>query len=377
MCAGTIAYLTAQMLKPDIIDLLWDWKVVLAILIGGSLLGAVSWYLTGVIMRWVAGLFGGQASATELRAVFAWGLLPNIVATIVAVLAVVIAEELGGVDVAQSPAFLAVLVICLLLVSLYALVLICLMYGRVERFGFWRTVVSYLVVAYGGSLLLVLFLAIVIRTFLFQPFSIPSGSNVPTLVVGDYMFVTKYAYGYSRYSFPFAPPLFEGRIFSSEPQRGDVVVFRLPKDNMTDYVKRLVGLPGDRIQVSKGVLIINDQPVPRERLADTTTDSCGARGETVKQWRETLPNGVSYVVLDCVDNGFYDNTPVYTVPADSFFMMGDNRDNSTDSRVLSSFGYISRDDLIGRVGMIFFSVAPRTFDTKAFLRFDRIGMMVR
>src|SRR6266478_6359645 len=181
-----------------------------------------------------------------------------------------------------------------------------------------------------------LLIALVIRTFLFQPFNIPSGSMKATLLVGDYLFVSKYSYGYSHYSLPFSPPLFSGRIWGSPPDRGDVVVFRLPKDDSTDYIKRVIGLPGDRIQMIEGLLHINGQPVKRER--------------------ETLPNGVSYTTLDLVDNGFYDNTPVYQVPDGHYFMMGDNRDNSTDSRVLSQVGYVPFENIVGRAQIIFFSI---------------------
>jgi signal peptidase I len=205
-----------------------------------------------------------------------------------------------------------------------------------------------------------LLIALVIRTFLFQPFNIPSGSMKATLLVGDYLFVSKYSYGYSHYSIPFSPPLFSGRIFGSEPARGDVVVFRLPKDDSTDYIKRVIGLPGDHIQMKEGLLYINDKPIERERMSDFVgEDPCGSSEATarVKRWKETLPNGVSYESLDCVDNGFYDNTIVYTVPPGNFFMMGDNRDNSTDSRVQSAVGYVPFENLIGRAQMIFFSIA--------------------
>jgi signal peptidase I len=186
-----------------------------------------------------------------------------------------------------------------------------------------------------------LLIALVIRTFLFQPFNIPSGSMKATLLVGDYLFVSKYSYGYSHYSLPLSPPLFSGRIFGSEPARGDIVVFR------------------DRIQMKEGLLYINEKPVVRERLSDFIgEDPCGSDATArVKRWKETLPNGVSYESLDCVDNGFYDNTIAYTVPPGHFFMMGDNRDNSTDSRVLSAVGYVPFENIVGRAQMIFFSIA--------------------
>jgi signal peptidase I len=202
-----------------------------------------------------------------------------------------------------------------------------------------------------------LLIAFVIRTLLFQPFNIPSGSMKGTLLVGDYLFVSKYSYGYSRYSVPATPPLpplFSGRIFASRPARGDVVVFRLPKDDSTDYIKRVIGLPGDRIRMINGVLHINGEPVKRERVSDFVDDENG--GERVRRWRETLPNGVTYETLDLQDNGTLDNTDEYVVPANHYFMMGDNRDNSTDSRVLSAVGYVPFENLIGKAQIVFFSI---------------------
>jgi signal peptidase I len=225
-------------------------------------------------------------------------------------------------------------------------------------------------------------IAILIRTFLFQPFNIPSGSMKETLLVGDYLFVSKFSYGYSRFSLPFAPPLFDGRILGSTPNRGDVVVFKLPRDESTDYIKRVIGLPGDEIQMIDGVLHINGQAVKREDAGYWMDDEGGGRVERVKRWTETLPNGVSYYTLDLVDNGFYDNTPVYKVPADHYFMMGDNRDNSTDSRVLSQVGYVPYENLIGRAQIIFFSVkegdaAWQFWKWPWTVRWDRLFSFVR
>ena len=203
-----------------------------------------------------------------------------------------------------------------------------------------------------------LIIALVIRTFLFQPFNIPSGSMMATLLIGDYLFVSKYTYGYSRYSFPFSPPLFTGRdpLLGKGPQRGDVVVFRLPRDDSTDYIKRVIGLPGDRIQLVDGILNINGTPIKRERAEDFVGTEDGPGIKRIKRWKETLPNGVVYYTLDLVDNSFYDNTPAYLVPPNHYFMMGDNRDNSTDSRVLSQVGYVPIDNIVGRAEIIFFSV---------------------
>jgi len=198
-----------------------------------------------------------------------------------------------------------------------------------------------------------LLIAFVIRTFLFQPFNIPSGSMENTLLVGDYLFVEKYVYGYSRYSFPWGLMPFSGRVFGSEPKRGDVVVFKLPSDNSTDFIKRVVGLPGDRIQMLNGQLYINDKPVPKVRGADWV-ETIDGYTRHVPRYRETLPGGKSYYVLDSVPDGPGDNTDVFVVPPGHYFMMGDNRDNSADSR--TEVGYVPAQNLVGKAELIFFSV---------------------
>jgi len=192
-------------------------------------------------------------------------------------------------------------------------------------------------------------IALVIRTFAFEPFSIPSGSMIPTLLVGDYLFVSKYTYGYSQYSLPFSPPLFDGRVLGDAPERGDVAVFKLPSDNQTDYIKRVIGLPGDRIQVRGGILHINGEPVGREKLREIKVGNAG-----ITIYRETLPNGVSHLIRERSDREWYDNTPVFRVPRGHYFMMGDNRDSSQDSRT-EKVGYVPFENFVGRAEFLFFS----------------------
>ncbi|WP_375670920.1 signal peptidase I [Bartonella sp. SD1336NMGDW] len=216
-----------------------------------------------------------------------------------------------------------------------------------EKKGGVREFISVLIQA--------LLLAAVIRTLFFQPFSIPSGSMRPTLLVGDYLFVSKYAYGYSHFSIPFSPPLFSGRIWASQPQRGDVVVFRLPSNPKIDYIKRVVGLPGDRIQVRQSILYINDEAVSRHFMGEIDNSDITEVNYPVEVYRETMPNGVSYDTLDLAFIPKVDDTKVFEVPQEHYFMMGDNRDNSDDSRL--DVGYVPEENLIGRASVIFFSIS--------------------
>ncbi|MBB4955814.1 signal peptidase I [Agrobacterium vitis] len=225
-----------------------------------------------------------------------------------------------------------------------------------------------------------LILATVIRTVLFQPFTIPSGSMMPTLLVGDYIFVNKFAYGFSKYSLPFSLDLFEGRIFKSEPQRGDVVVFRFPPNPDIDYIKRLVGLPGDHIQVTDGVLYVNGKAVPKTPDGTFSSDYRNDPGHNIPVFRETLDNGRTYDTLDESQFSPGDNTREFIVPADHYFMMGDNRDNSADSRF--DVGFVPAENLVGRASVIFFSLGNDTafshiWKWPANLRLDRFFKAVQ
>jgi signal peptidase I len=214
-------------------------------------------------------------------------------------------------------------------------------------------------------------IALVVRTFAVEPFNIPSGSMIPTLLIGDYLFVSKYSYGYSKHSFPFSLGFFSGRIFGQMPERGDVTVFKYPGDqgqglNRTDYIKRIVGLPGDRIQVVDGILRINGKPVERIKVGDYVQGGGGGY-RTNTLYNEVLPNGRRHEIIEATDSGMSDNTPVFQVPPGHFFMMGDNRDDSMDSRTHLTLSngsaaqlgwYVPAENLVGRAEFIFFSHDP-------------------
>ena len=225
-------------------------------------------------------------------------------------------------------------------------------------------------------------IALSIRTFAYEPFNIPSGSMKPTLLVGDYLFVTKMSYGYSRYSFPFSPPLFPGRVLFTEPKRGDVIVFKKPTDTSTDFIKRLIGLPGDKIQVRQGILHINGTAAPRRRIDDFKVLDSFGRERGIPQFVETLPNGLEHPILEARgDRGGMDNTRVFEIPEDYYFMLGDNRDNSVDSRD-PSVGMVPRQNLVGWAEVLFWAWDRRwgsweIWNWPRAIRFNRLLQLIR
>ena len=204
------------------------------------------------------------------------------------------------------------------------------------------------------TLFYALVIAIAIRSLLIQPFYIPSSSMEPNLLVGDRIFVTKYSYGYSKHSFPFSPPIFKGRIMHKNPERGDIVVFKTPADNRTDYIKRLVGLPGDKVQFISSNLYINSSEVMRSRLSTNDLIFCGKKKIDVFTFEELLPNGKKFITVYSKEYTFQNSDP-FIIPKNHYFFLGDNRDCSKDSRFLSSVGYVHKDNLVGKAQFIFFS----------------------
>ena len=210
------------------------------------------------------------------------------------------------------------------------------------------------------SISFAVFIALIIRSFFAEPFNIPSGSMKPNLLVGDFIFVSKWSYGFSKHSLPFSIPLIPKKIFSKLPQRGDVVVFKTPEDNRTDYIKRVIGLPGDRIQIIDGKIIINDNLILRKKLNDFIDTDKNSSIKRIRKYKEYFFNK-EIEVLDIMDQGIVDNTNLYVVPEGHFFVMGDNRDNSQDSRFTNIVGYIPIENLVGKAQFIFFSLENSRF----------------
>ncbi len=204
------------------------------------------------------------------------------------------------------------------------------------------------------TILAALLIAVIIRSVFFQPFYIPSSSMEPTLLIGDRIFVSKYTYGYSKHSFPFSPPVYSDRIFYKKPKQGDLVVFKTPADNRTDYIKRLIGLPGDEVQFKNGDIFINNKKIIRNKIKKNFIARCGKIKFETNAFIETLPNGVKHTAVYNKE-GTLQNSPKFKVPQDHFFLLGDNRDCSKDSRYLNSVGYVSSINLVGKAQLIFFS----------------------
>jgi signal peptidase I len=203
------------------------------------------------------------------------------------------------------------------------------------------------------TVVVVVSIVFVVRTFLFQPFRIPSGSMEDTLLVGDYIIVSKYPYGYSNYSIPFSPNVFSGRVLGADPARGDVVVFAYPADPSVDYIKRIVGLPGDRLRMAGGVLYVNGQPAQQQRIDDYVETLADGSEHAVPRYRETFADGRAHEILDRIPNNLFDDTSEFIVPPGHYFMMGDNRDNSNDSRVPNSgVGFVPAKNIVGRAEFI-------------------------
>ena len=221
------------------------------------------------------------------------------------------------------------------------------------------------------TLLFALVIAIIIRSLFIQPFYIPSSSMEPTLLVGDRLFVTKYSYGYSNHSFPFSPPILKNRIMFTIPERGDVVVFKTPADNRTDYIKRLIGLPGDRIQFINSNLYIDNSEILKSRISKNDKIYCGNMTIDVFTFEEKLPNGKSYTSVYSKDFP-YQNSDIFIVPENHYFFLGDNRDCSKDSRFLTSVGYVHKNNLVGKAQFIFFSSDKKIGSIFAFWKWPKL-----
>jgi signal peptidase I len=335
--------------------------------LAGALVGVANLYFAGFLLNLAARLFKGAGSPLTTRAALAWGSAPSVLGSAVALLFEAFRAQ--GIGNGDALSFLAST--ALLTFELWGWVATVAMVARVQRFSWPRALVALFLVEIVAAGLI----ALTVRTFLLQPFNTPSRSMEPTLLQGDYFFANKFAYGYSRFSLPLAPRVFSGRIFAAEPKRGDVVVFALPRDPATVYVKRIIGLPGDRVQLVAGRLYINGEVAPRTVISDASEDGA------VPTYEETLPGGVVHLIEEEFgDAAVLDNTEVFEVPPGSYFVLGDNRDNSMDSRVSpekKGIGYVPFENLIGRVAWIFFSLQPEEDGKGRSVRSERIGRAVR
>jgi signal peptidase I len=331
--------------------------------LGGAAFGIAALYGHAALLAAFGGFLDGAAGARDFRAAIAWSQAPLLIllCCVLGALAVygMLAVRAAAFGSAGSGApVLPMLGPAFWVAICWSGILLVRSVGAVQGFGFVKATIN-------ASFLLLLLLClspILARLFVYQPFSIPAGAMSPTILAGDYIVANKFAYGYGRYSFPLMGG-FMGRILEATPRRGDLVIFRLPSDGRTDYIKRVVGLPGDRIQMIGGVLRINGEPVqvrPAEDFIGTGSLCNRSRKGSYKVQRELeiLPNGVQYATLNCRSGAEGDNTAVFEVPVGHYFMMGDNRDNSNDSRF--GVGFVPYENLIARVSLIVFSISPDT-----------------
>jgi signal peptidase I len=344
-----------------------DATVHVLVAVAGALFGVANLYLSGFLLNLAARLLRGAGSPLTSRAALAWGSAPSSLGSAVALLFETMRAH--GTGDGDALSFLASA--ALLTFELWGWAASVAMVARVQGFSWPRALGALVFIEIVAAGLL----ALTVRTFLFQPFNTPSRSMEPTLLQGDYFFVNKFAYGYSRFSLPLAPRVFSGRVFAAEPKRGDVVVFALPRDPQTIYVKRIIGLPGDKVQLIGGRLHINGEVAPRKALSVATADG------GIPTYEETLPGGgVHLIAEEYGDAAFLDNTEVFEVPVGSYFVLGDNRDNSIDSRVSpekKGIGYVPFENLIGRAAWIFFSLRPDEDGKSGGVRSERVGHVVR
>ncbi|MGE0022597.1 MAG: signal peptidase I [Hyphomicrobium sp.] len=350
-------------------NLHWFAVVAFAILVG-PLAGLIALYVDGVLLSWVGRALGGRASQSTLRTAIAWSALPSIAALLIVLGAIAISKQnflraYAAPDSVDDPVLFSVVLIAGLL-PLWAIFLRIRTVGAVQRFGVVRATANV-----AASLLVILAVAAAIRTLLFQPFSVPSTSMEPAIRFGDNFYADKRSYGLSRYSFPLDAG-FEGRFGAAAPLRGDIVVFKLPSDRKVDYIKRVIGLPGDEVLMKHGVLYINGTPVPKRPMGDVTVETGNGRAYTVPSFEETLPEGRKFVVLEVESDGPFDNVGPFKVEAGHYFVMGDNRDNSSDSRSIDQVGLVPADNIFARVSIVYFSAGELRDPTSPAHAFDNI-----